>query len=651
MNRADLQRFAEVLAPACRRLRDQLREVSATFDAHLTQAFADWRRVVVPAAADEQFVDAYAQMVTFALLLGRIQGAEPLSIAAAEQALAAQQSWLSQALHVLTNSAAQEALRPALDQLEQVIATVAPGSGSPSSTSDVWLYFYEDFLAAYDPVVRQRAGVYYTPIDVVQAQVRLIDDLLRSRLDKPLGFADPAVMTLDPALGSGTYLLGVIEHALHEIQVRYGEAAVPQHATLLAQNLYGFELLVGPYAVSQLRITSALQAYGARGLAAGAQLYVADTLQAPQTLPQQVPARLRGAPAQQEKALQTDQGTALMVCFGNPPYGRHGAATNENWVHSGGWVRWGERRVAETALLEAFLAPAKRAGYGMQLKNVYNLYVYFWRWALWQVFEQAPTLPGIVSFVTPSSYLDGAAFIGMREHLRRLCDTLWIIDLGGEGRGTRREENVFHVQTPLAIAIAFGAGAVNHDQPAQVYFTRITGSRAAKLATLQAITSFATIEWQACPSAWHAPFRPVSTGTYFKWPLLTDLMPWQHSGAQFKRTWPIAPHVETLERRWQALLQAADRAVALKESRDRTIHSYPVALFKPDQVEQAVATLDATAPMPPILRYGYRSFDRQWALVDTRLGDYLRPALWRTSSAKQIYSAVYFRSRLELDQC
>ena len=63
--------------------------------------------------------------------------------------------------------------------------------------------------------------------------------------------------------------------------------------------------------------------------------------------------------------------------------------------------------------------------------------------------------PGIVSFITASSYIDGDAFSGMREHMRKICDHIDVIDLGGEGRGTRQDENVFAIQTPVAIFVAW----------------------------------------------------------------------------------------------------------------------------------------------------------------------------------------------------
>jgi len=69
------------------------------------------------------------------------------------------------------------------------------------------LFFYEDFLAAYDPKLRKESGVYYTPLEVVQCQVRLIDEILRKQFGKEMGFVEAGVATLDPAAGTGTYLL------------------------------------------------------------------------------------------------------------------------------------------------------------------------------------------------------------------------------------------------------------------------------------------------------------------------------------------------------------------------------------------------------------------------------------------------------------
>ena len=195
----------------------------------------------------------------------------------------------------------------------------------------------------------------------------------------------------------------------------------------------------------------------------------------------------------------------------------------------------------------------------------------------------------------------------------------------------------FAIQTPVAIAVAFRAGKAETDKPAKIRYARVEGTSVEKLAALDAIDSFAKLKWQDCPDDWQASFRPAGKGDYFAWPLLTDLMPWQHSGAQFKRTWPIAPDAETLERRWRGLLASQDSAAAFKDTRDRKIGSQYSPLFDADEIQPAIAELPRNAPIPRIERYAYRSFDRQHIIADTRIGDYLRPDLWRIHGEQQVY--------------
>ena len=233
--------------------------------------------------------------------------------------------------------------------LLRVIDVVPPTT--LTGPEDPWLYFYEDFLAVYDPGLRKNAGAYYTPVEVVRAQVRLIDDLLVRRLGKPLGFADPGVVTLDPAVGTGTYLLGVIEHALGRVRAEQGPGAVAGQATALAQKLYGFELLVGPYAVSELRVSRALRDNGAILPADGTHIYLTDTLESPHAEPPRMPFILRPIAEQHARALKVKSAVPVIVCLGNPPYDRHDAVDTENEANLsqyGGWVRFGDPLTVNT---------------------------------------------------------------------------------------------------------------------------------------------------------------------------------------------------------------------------------------------------------------------------------------------------------------
>ena len=199
--------------------------------------------------------------------------------------------------------------------------------------------------------------------------------------------------------------------------------------------------MVGPYAVTELRLSNALRALGVTSN--HPQVFLTDTLESPERQPPQGNLYVERVLAEQaSRALEVKKQVNVLVCIGNPPYDRADAA-----AESGGWVRYGDDgytrdkngELVKKTILDDFLKPASDAGHGGDLKNLYNLYVYFWRWALWKVFEQdGPDGPGIVSFISASSYLHGDAFAGMRQHMRQVCDEIWILDLGGEGRGPRK---------------------------------------------------------------------------------------------------------------------------------------------------------------------------------------------------------------------
>lgn len=643
----DLKRFAAVVAPLCRLLREDVTEALQDADSPITQLAENWRQLLFPDASNEQFADAYAQTVSFALLLGRSEGADPLTFDSAKATLAAQHNLLSRALQVLTDLEVRAVMPTSLELLLRVIAEVP--LDALSGPEDPWIYFYEDFLAAYDPKLRKDAGAYYTPVEVVHAQVRLIDDLLVNRLGKPLGFADPSVVTLDPATGTGTYLLGVIEHALERIRKEQGPGAVAGRATDLAKNLYGFEIMVGPYAVTELRVSQALKDRGASLPEDGTHIYLTDTLESPHAEPPQVVMGFaqKAFAEQHKRATRVKAEVPVIVCLGNPPYDRHEAATEGNKARTGGWVRWGASGTGSDAILRDFIDPAIAAGHGVHVKNLYNLYVYFWRWALWKVFEQnTMQSPGVVSFITASSFLDGDAFCGMRELMRRTCDEIWVLDLGGEGRGVRKNENVFAIQTPVTIVVAVGTSRTSSHKPAKTHYASVEGSRRTKLTELEGIDEIGSVEWVECERDWHVPLRPSGMGTYFLWPLLTELMPWQHSGSQLKRTWPICADRKTLENRWRTLLASHDQVSAFKETRDRKVDSRCFSLLDSGRQQPAIAQLPRNEPVPKIERYAYRSFDRQWIIADSRLGDFLRPTLWAALSAHQLCVTSLFSQPL-----
>ena len=645
--------LAAYLAPLTRILRD---EVSASLErpnSPLRRLSSEWAGLLFPEGDDAQFADAYAQTLTYALLLAQFDGAEELGRDAASQALRREHGLLAEALSLLQVESVRDEIIMPIQLLERAIGAV--NAPRLNRRGDPWIYFYEQFLGAYDPALRNSRGVYYTPVPVVEAQTRLAAELLRTRFGKPLGFADENVNVLDPATGTGTYLLSVLDHAAGAVRERYGAGAAMDRLTALAQHLFGFEILVGPYAVAHLRLTQKLRE---TGVAEPARVYLTDTLESPHHPPVLGSVLQERINDERGRAQGVKRNTRILVCMGNPPYDRESRdpAENDRGKRKGGWVRYGNGNGAANGkkngngngnganggapILEDFLAPVRAAGGGVHLTNLYNDYVYFWRWALWKVFEGVGGEDGgIVSFITASSYLRGPGFAGMRRKMREAFDEMWIIDLEGDNLGARKTENVFAIQTPVAIAIGVRDGAPNPGEPAKVWKIRLTGKREEKLARIDEMRAFASAQWQPCSNEWDAPFYPAGEGGYFDWPKATDVFPWQSAGVTFSRTWPIGVAVNQLWERWRVLLSlpSSERRTAFRETGDRKVSGQYPPLTGDGEREPAIADLSQDAPPMPIARYAYRSFDRQYCFADSRLGDRVRPELWRAHGPKQVY--------------
>ncbi|HYN74412.1 MAG TPA: N-6 DNA methylase, partial [Candidatus Methanoperedens sp.] len=515
--------LAELLAPLCRLLRGNVQEALQVPDSALAALAVDWRTYLFPGADDHQFADAYAQTLTYALLLARLSGETDLTPTKAARGLRKGHRLLADTLKILGDETACAEIKVPVDLLERVIAAVDVAALSKKSKGDPWLYFYEDFLAAYDPKMRKDRGVYYTPVEVVQAQVRLVAELLEDRFGAEDSFADPKVITLDPACGTGTYVLAALRYALEKVARQKGAGMKVSAATTAAARIHAFEILVGPYAVAHLRLTQQLVAEGGTLPKDGVHVYLTDTLESPFAPPPHYPTLYRPLGEEHEKARKVKAETPVMVCIGNPPYDRQTIdEEHEGEKRKGGWVRFPDENIGKGGgILRDFLAPLEPLGLGIHAKNLFNDYVYFWRWALWKVFESKEGA-GIVSFITASSYLRGPGFAAMRQVMRQTFVEMWIIDLEGDNLGARKTENVFSIQTPVAIAIGVRGRTPKPDTPAKVHYCRIEGTSEGKLKRLAEVGGFADLTWQACPDAWMAPFLPVPDTPYAKWPLLTD---------------------------------------------------------------------------------------------------------------------------------
>lgn len=611
-------------------------------------AYRSWREHIDPQASERDFADGIAQVIAYGMAMAMLGGTHAdadgdghVSVAEARSAIRGFSPVLAAAFAPLVDKPVLfDAVQVELGALETLVSAINADrvNRSADRRGDPWLYFYEDFLSVYDADARRQAGVYYTPVDVVSAMTAMAENLLVNRFGKRLGFADSNVVTLDPATGTGTFPLSVIDRAIARASKVRGPAGQQQAATTLAANLFAFELLPGPYSVAHLRLSRRLSELSGGAIQAD-QVVLTDTLESPLDPPEPQgffgDAETLAEEHARAKRIKLDQRVTAVI--GNPPYRR--VARDIRGRGSGGWVLDGAvpGRASEKSLFDDLLDVARANTIFSHHASLYNLYVYFWRWALWKAFEAHGDGPGVVAFITGSSWLAGPGFVGLRERVRQTCDDVWVIDLGGDNHGANPEENVFAIESPVAVVVMVRDGATDAATPARVRYRRVTGGADEKLLAMRAMAQaddpFAGV-WELAPDGWMDSFVP-STGdaAWDDMPLLTDLFPWQQPGCKFGRTWPIGTTEAILGDRWRRF--AAAKAEE-KPSLFVTATSGRNVTTKVAGLKQ-LADVGGGDPPQRIVRYGFRSFDRQWAIHDPRLAALERPSLWRSQSSRQMF--------------
>ncbi|WP_431330192.1 type ISP restriction/modification enzyme [Streptomyces sp. IPPR8] len=631
------------IAGICALLRDEVterltREENGEADVAFSVLAGNWKDLLFPDARPAEFADHYSQTLTFAILLARLEriDLEKLSLPDVAIRLGKRHSLMGKALAVLTDEALDD-LRGVIDTLIDVISAVDPEMFK-DGTGDAYLHLYEGFLSAYDPDLRRRTGTYYTPGEVVRFMVGFTDEVLRDRLGQEDGYGSEDVTVVDPAMGTGTFLINIIDHVAKDLSLKYGSTLKAGLLRELSGRLVGLEKQTGPYAVAELRVHHAFQSHDSDVTGHPPRLLVADTLDDPSVehhlgLMYEAIARHR----RMANRIKADQ--KVMVVIGNPPYLR---GARQSGV--GRWVTDGNPNDQGPILARFHPEDNGRVGYALD-----NLYVYFWAWSTWKVFDQvtasgAPKAPsGVVALITNSGYLDSEGAAGMRHYLREAADEGWIIGLSPEGPFSDTRTRVFQdVKREVCIAVFVRRGSPDPGNPAKVWRLDVpAGPREAKFSWLEGLGVAGHengASWQLCPSRWTDPFHVTSGSEWTAMPTVDALLPWTSSGNKNNRSWPVSPSREVLERRWRRLVQAPaqDKAALLKSTRDRRPDKREPPL--PGQQEDKVSLAEEKDTTPAIVPYGRMTFDRQYLIADRRVIDYPRPALWFAhDSSRQIY--------------
>jgi len=285
-------------------------------------------------------------------------------------------------------------------------------------------YFYEPFLEAFDPELRQQLGVWYTPPEVVDYMVERGDRTLRDELGIANGLADDRVVVLDPCCGTGSYLVAVLRRIERTLREQGEEALVGQFVKRAATGrVVGFEIMAAPFVVAHVQIALLLESLGAPRAEEGT--HTSERAEWPRI-------RLTNAPTgwdpetdkpgylplpdfhnERELARQVKREAPVLVVLGNPPYSGYAGMSDSAE----------ERGLTEFYRKVRNVRPPE--GQGLN-----DLYLRFYRMAERRIAEQAGR--GVVCFISNYSWLDGLSHSGMRERYLDCFDKIWIDCLNGD---------------------------------------------------------------------------------------------------------------------------------------------------------------------------------------------------------------------------
>jgi predicted helicase len=312
---------------------------------------------------------------------------------------------------------------------------------------DPFIYFYEDYLKAYDAATRKSRGVYYTPPPIVNFIVRAVDDILKTSFGIRDGLADnKRVTVLDFACGTGTFLLEAFQRIFDNIggpDDGRADLIVRNH---LLENLFGFEYLIAPYTIAHLKLSQYLKDQGhPLKNDERLQVFLTNTLE-----PIEPQAHLLlPAISEEVKAAQKVKDRKILVITGNPPYS--GESKNK-----GAWIR---------AAIDGYKFTIETDDAGREVKKplgernpkwLNDDYVKFIRFAQLKmdVVEE-----GVVGIITNHSWLDNPTFRGMRQSLMRSFEQIYVLDLHGNAKKKAqapdgsKDENVFDIEQGVAISL------------------------------------------------------------------------------------------------------------------------------------------------------------------------------------------------------
>nr|WP_269799342.1 type ISP restriction/modification enzyme [Helicobacter pylori] len=528
---ANAKDFATHLSPRTRCLKEALNKNQEK--TQVSSIFNNFKAYLYEELSFEDFSDALAQTLTYSLFLAKLNHPfEKIDLNNVRSFIPKNFAVIREMADFLKKLDEIKEIQWLLNEILSLINHVDMGSimKDLNDDKDPYLHFYETFLSAYDPKLRESKGVYYTPDSVVEFIINALDSLLKTHFkDAPLGLKSALdnenIKLLDFATGTGTFLLEAFRKALETRKTSDGGASTKEdkYQNLLKQ-FYGFEYLIAPYAIAHLNLSQAFKEEFKKPLKEddALKIILTNTLIQPSEI-----AADRGLQPIFETELKSAQEIKkdenILIITGNPPYS--GASSNEGLFEWEVKATYGiepkfqtieiEKNVKLTDKIKTLLKnlqKQKESGSQNALKELKKLhskyklqneknpkwllddYVKFMRFAQNKIESLGH---GLFGFISNNAFLDNPTFRGLRRSLLECYDELYILNLHGNARKKEKtpqgakDENVFNIMQGVSINL-FVKKAQTTKQ--KIHYYDVYGQRAEKYAFL-AQHDINSIEW------------------------------------------------------------------------------------------------------------------------------------------------------------
>jgi len=565
--------LAKVLAVKTHFLRDEVvseeLEQESSGSGHILGFYDAFQKYLIFGLTREDFADLFSQTLAYGLFAARTRATNGFNRKLAYEYIPATIGILRDVFRFVSSADLSKPLEVMIDDIAEVlqktnVKKILQDFYRDGKGEDPIVHFYETFLNHYDPTIREKRGVYYTPLPVVHYIVHSIHHLLKTKYNLEDGLASKDVKLLDPAGGTLTFPVEAIKIAVEEYVSKYGEGG--KHNLIknqILKNYFAFELMMAPYAIGHIKIGFMLEELGYQLEDDDRfNLYLTNTLDMEDLSQTTIPG-LTSLSEESKLAGKVKKDEPILVIMGNPPYSGISSNAHEQSIY----LKKGEKYVKgyqwdpQLGMVTCIEGKVIKEGVKRQKTFIGNIlmdyyfvdgkplgekklwlqddYVKFLRFSQWKIHKSGQ---GMVGMITNHSYLDNPTFRGMRQSLMITFDEIYILNLHGNSLKKEtcpdgsKDENVFDIRQGVAIALFVKhkpSEGLKPSEGCKVVYTDLWGKREAKYKWLEAHSVKKSVYKPIKPkSPWYffIPRDVSHIQEYLEWHSIKEIFPINNVG-------------------------------------------------------------------------------------------------------------------------